>query len=153
MQDARSRPGSRRLWWLALAWALTAAAAMAVGVVAVSSVGASVRDRGPLGTQAPASAEQDEGTMQVDPSATRVRRTLSGEFGEFEVECRGVVAFGISTTTRAGWRTVSYEPGPDDDVDAVFARRNRSIELEVYCNQGRPTLADREVKSLPLDDD
>lgn len=151
MEELRTRPGSRRIWWLAAAWALTATVAVAVGVLAVSSVGASVRDRGPLGSQAPALAEQTEGQMQVDPEATRLRRTFSGEFGAFEVECRGVVAFGISTTTKAGWRTVSYEPGPDDDVDAVFARRSRSIELEIYCNSGRPAIADREIKSLPDD--
>lgn len=146
------RPRSRRAWWWGLAWALAAAAAMTVGVIAVSSVGASVRDRGPLGGQLPASAEQEEGRMVADPGATRVGRSIDGEYGSFEVECRGVAAYGVTTTTAPGWRTVSYEPGPDDDVDAVFSRGNRSIEGEVYCNGGRPTLADLEIKSLPDDD-
>ena len=30
--------------------------------------------------------------------------------------------------------------------------RDTSIEIEVYCNQGRPTVGDREVKTLPDDD-
>ena len=77
---------------------------------------------------------------------------IEDDFGTFVVECRGVVAYGIETRTRDGWRTVSYEPGPDDDVDAVFAKQGRSIEIEVYCNQGRPTLGDRESKTLPDDD-
>ncbi|MFN8193258.1 MAG: hypothetical protein U0R80_03150 [Nocardioidaceae bacterium] len=146
------RPGRPRWWW-PLAWLVAAATAVAVGIVAVSSVGASVRDRGPLGTRTPSAAEQDEGRMVVDPGATRVRRSIDDEFGRFDVECRGVVAFGITTSTRDGWRTVSFEPGPDDDVDAVFSKRGRSIELEVYCNRGEPTIGDREVKSLPADGD
>ena len=37
-------------------------------------------------------------------------------------------------------------------MDAVFANRGRSIEIEVYCNQGRPTVSDLERKTLPDDD-
>jgi hypothetical protein len=95
------------------------------------------------------SAEQAEGRSVPEPGATRIARTIEGPFGRFEVECRGVVAYGLSATTRGGWRTVSYEPGPDDDVDAVFAHSGRSIELEVYCNQGEPTIAEREFNTLP----
>ncbi len=43
---------------------------------------------------------------------------------------------------------MSFEPGPDDDVDAVFSQGRRSIELEVFCNQGRPTLAEQEEHEL-----
>jgi len=123
--------------------------AITIGMVAVSSVGASVRDRGPLGNEVRRSAEQIEGRGVPEPGATRIGRTVHGVFGRFEVECRGVVAYGLSTTNQNGWRTVSYEPGPDDDVDVVFARGSRSIELEVYCNQGRPTVAEREYHTLP----
>jgi hypothetical protein len=63
-----------------------------------------------------------------------------------------VVAYGIAADTAPGWRTVSFEPGPDDDVDAVFSNRSRSIELEVYCNRGEPTVGDREYKTIPDDD-
>ena len=146
--------GSEGRWWTrrmgyALAWVAAATVAVVVGVVAVTSVGASVRDRGPLGNEVQRSAEQLEGRSTPDPGAKTLSRTISGRFGEFEVECRGVVAYGLAATTMDGWRTVSYEPGPDDDVDAVFARNGRSIELEVYCNQGRPTIADLEHKTLP----
>jgi len=44
---------------------------------------------------------------------------------------------------------VSYEPGPDDDVDAVFANRGRSIELEVCCTRGEPTISEIERNTLP----
>jgi hypothetical protein len=131
-----------------VAWLLAAAVAVSVGVLAVTSVGASVRDRGPLGNQVQRT-EGVEGTATPRPGAERVRRTVEDEFGSFVVECRGAVAYGLSTTTAPGWRTVSYEPGPDDDVDAVFARRGDSIELEVYCDQGRPTISDLERKTLP----
>ncbi|MEP9364596.1 hypothetical protein ABLE68_16640 [Nocardioides sp. CN2-186] len=142
----------RRWIGFAAAWLVAAAVAVTVGVVAVSSVGASIRGRGPLGNEVLRSAEQVEGSSRPEPGATRVRRDISDEFGTFTVECRGVVAYGLGTDTRPGWRTVSYEPGPDDDVDAVFAKRSRSIELEVYCNRGRPTIGDREYKTLPDED-
>jgi hypothetical protein len=141
----------RRLAGYVLAWLVAAGVAVTVGVVAVSSVGASVRDRGPLGNVVP-DVDRTEGAGTPDPGSTPVRRTVEDEFGTFEVECRGVVAYGLQAVPAEGWRVVSYEEGPDDDVDAVFASGDRSIEVEVYCNQGRPTIGDREVKTLPADD-
>jgi hypothetical protein len=142
---------SRRWIGYAAAWLVAAVVAVTIGVLAVSSVGASVRDRGPLGNEVQR-VESIEGSATPRAGAERVRRTVEDDFGSFEVECRGAVAYGLSTTTRPGWRTVSYEPGPDDDVDAVFARNGDSIEVEVYCNQGRPTLSDLERKTLPDED-
>lgn len=142
-------PGNsrRRLLGYVAIWVVAALAAVAVGVIAVSSVGASVRDRGPLGNAVPSSGAT-EGAGAPQPSGPSIARTIRDEFGTFEVECRGVVAYGLGATTTNGWRTVSFERGPDDDVDAVFSRADRSIELEVYCNQGEPTIGDREVKTL-----
>lgn len=142
---------TRRILGYVLAWVVAAAAAVAVGVFAVTSVGASVRDRGPLGNDVP-DVDQTEGVSVPDPDASPAGRTVEDEFGTFEVECRGAVAYGVAAVPADGWRVVSYEQGPDDDVDAVFARGGRSIEVEVYCNQGRPTIGDREVKTLPDDD-
>ncbi len=93
--------------------------------------------------------ESIEGSATPRPDAERIRRSIVDEFGTFEVECRGVVVYGLSTDTAPGWRTVSYEPGPDDDVDAVFARAGDSIEVDVFCDQGRPTISDLERKTLP----
>jgi len=142
---------SRRILGYLLAWLGAAAVAVTIGVVAVSSVGASVRDRGPLGNDVPA-RDQTEGSSSADPGAAVVSRTVTDEFGTFEVECRGAVAYGLAAEPAPGWRVVSYEEGPDDDVDAVFASGRRSIEIEVYCNLGRPVIGDREVKTLPDDD-
>ena len=142
---------TRRVLGYVVAWLLAAGVAVSVGVVAVSSVGASVRDRGPLGNVVP-EPDAPEGGSTPDPDAAVVGRTVEDEFGTFEVECRGAVAFGLAARPAEGWRVVSYEQGPDDDVDAVFANGGRSIEVEVYCNQGRPVIGDREVKTLPDDD-
>lgn len=141
---------SRRILGYVLAWLGAAVVAVAVGVIAVNSVGASVRDRGPLGNDVPA-RDQLEGSSEADPDAKVVSRTVSDEFGTFEVECRGAVAYGVAVEPAPGWQVVSYEQGPDDDVDAVFASGRRSIEIEVYCNLGRPVIGDREVKTLPKD--
>jgi hypothetical protein len=150
-EPTERRHRRRRLAGYVLAWLVAAGIAITIGVVAVSSVGASVRDRGPLGNVVP-DVDQTEGASTPDPEATPVGRTVEDEFGTFEVECRGVVAYGLKAVPADGWRVVSYEEGPDDDVDAVFASGNRSIEVEVYCNQGKPTIGDREVKTLPEDD-
>ena len=138
----------RRVLYVLL-WLVAAGAAVAVGVLAVTSVGATLRDRGPIGSDVRDYAERAEGAYRPDPGATRVARVVSGPYGDFEVACRGAIAYGEGTSVRDGWRVVSYEEGPDDDVDAVFSRRGTSIEIEVYCNQGRPTISDREVKTLP----
>lgn len=149
--DTARRHRRRRIAGYVLAWLVAAAVAVTVGVVAVSTVGASVRDRGPLGNVVP-DDEETVTSRAPDPAAPRVRRTVEDEFGAFEVQCRGVLAYGLEARPADGWRVVSYEEGPDDDVDAVFASGERTIEIEVYCNQGRPTIGDREVKTLPDDD-
>ena len=46
---------------------------------------------------------------------------------------------------------VSFEGGPDDDVDAVFSNGRRSFDLEVFCNRGEPTVAEIEENTLPDD--
>ncbi|GAB3197189.1 hypothetical protein GCM10027062_08350 [Nocardioides hungaricus] len=142
----------RRRWiGYVAAWLVAAAAAVTAGVLAVTSVGASVRDRGPLGNEVQR-VESIGGSAKPLPGAARATRTIEDDFGTFEVECRGAVAYGLATRANPGWRTVSYEPGPDDDVGAVFARAGGSIEVDVYCNQGRPTVSDIERKTLSDDD-
>ena len=139
----------------ALAWVVAATLAVTIGIVAVTQVGASIRGRGPLGEgEMIRNAELAEGSASPDPGAERIRTVIEEEFGEFVVECRGAVAYGVEARPdrAAGWRTVSYEPGPDDDVDAVFANRARSIDLEVFCNRGEPTLSEIEFNTLPDDD-
>lgn len=140
----------------ALAWVLAAALAVTVGVIAVNGIGASIRDRGPTVNDAVREAqlnEEREGGASPDPDDARSRKDISDEFGVFVVECQGPIAIGVRTEPAAGWRTVSYETGPDDDVDAVFAKAAESIELEVFCNRGVPTIADLERKTLPEPDD
>lgn len=138
----------RRALRYALAWVLAATVAVGVGVLAVTSAGAGVRDRGPLGAGIP--LDELDTTPSADPQATRVSTDVEDEYGVFAVECRGAVAYGVAARpdTAAGWRVVSYERGPDDDVDAVFANGPRSIEVEVFCNRGRPTVSDREEHVL-----
>ena len=89
---------------------------------------------------------------EVDPGTPMRRDSVDGEFGVFRVGCRGVVSYGLDVDPAEGWRIVSYERGPDDDVDAVFSSRRRSIEVEVFCNQGEPTVSDFERNTLPDDD-
>jgi hypothetical protein len=136
---------------LLAAWLLAAVLTVSIGVVAVSTVGAAIRNRGPIGEEVVRSARNAEAPVTPDPKASAVRHTFRGEYGAFVVECRGLVAEGIAARPASGWRTVSHDPGPDDDVDVTFAAGRRSAELEVFCNRGRPTLA--ELERHLLDDD
>lgn len=143
----------RTLAWT-LGWLLAAAASVTVGVVVVTQLGESNRDRGPIGdNELIRQAELTEGAATPDPSAAVVRRSINEEFGSFVVECRGIYAYGLETLPdqAAGWRVVSFERGPDDDVDAVFAQARRSIDIEVFCNRGEPTIAEIERNELPDD--
>ena len=65
--------------------------------------------------------------------------------------CQGAFAIGrdVRPDEAGGWRTISFETGPDDDIDAVFAKRDRSIEIEVFCNLGEPTVGEVERTTLP----
>jgi hypothetical protein len=151
MSDERRVP---RAWGYAAGWLVAAALAVAVGVLAVTSLGASIRDRGPVVTEAVRDAQVDaEGELTPAADATAVRETFTDDFGSFAVECRDAVAYGLRVEPAAGWRTVSYDRGPDDDVDAVLARRAESVEIEVFCNRGRPAIGEVERNTLPEDDD
>ncbi len=152
MEELEQR-GHGRAAALAVGWLLAAGLAVAVGVVAVTTVGASMRGRGPLGNEFVREDVQAQ-TAEVDETLPLVERTFSEEFGELDVACRGLHALGLDARPDkpAGWRVVSYESGPDDDVDAVFANKQRSIEIEVYCNRGQPTISDLERNTLPDSD-
>ena len=140
----------RRLQYAA-AWLVAASLAVAVGIAAVSSVGASIEGRGPIG-QAVVRDIGRGAVPSVDPEARLYRDTVTDVFGEFRVGCRGVVAYGFGVDPAPSWRIVSFEEGPDDDVDAVFTQPGRSVEVEVYCNQGVPTVGDVERATF-IDED
>ena len=135
---------------LGAVWVAVALVAVTVGVVAVTRLGATLSDRGPLGNEA-VRGDLREGAATPAPDQPLVERTITEEFGEMDVACRGEFALGLDVRPdeEAGWRTVSYETGPDDDVDAVFAQRDRSIEIEVYCNLGQPVVGEVERNTLP----
>ena len=130
-------------------WAATTAVAVLVGVFAVSTVGATIRDRGPIGDDVMRDTVADSTSVPA-PRGPRVRDEIAGEWGAFDVECRDTWAYGVGVRPdkNAGWRIVSWEKGPDDDVDAVFSDGRHSVDLEVFCNQGRPTLAELERNTL-----
>ena len=130
-------------------WAATTAVAVLVGVLAVSTVGATIRDRGPIGDDVMRDTVADSTSVPA-PRGPRVRDEIAGEWGAFDVECRDTWAYGVGVRPdrEAGWRIVSWEKGPDDDVDAVFSDGQNSVDLEVFCNRGRPTLAELERNTL-----
>ncbi len=142
----------RRRFLLVGLWAATTAVAVVVGVLAVSTVGATIRDRGPVGDEVV--QDLSAPTSVPSPQGPAVGDEVSGEWGTFVVECRDTYAYGVAARPdrAAGWRVVSWEKGPDDDVDAVFSNGRNSVDLEVFCNRGRPALAEIERNTLGDDD-
>lgn len=124
-----------------------------MGVAAVSGLGDQIRDRGPLGNQdLIREADLDsEGQASPDADEPRIEKTFADDFGAFVVAFQGKYALGLAARPdrSAGWRTISYQPGPDDDIDAVLSNGRRSQELEVYCNLGRPVLSEVENNTIP----
>ena len=143
----------------ALAWLVAAALAVSVGLAAVNTVDEAARGRGPLGQEVQplrADALQPlDGTPSPDPDRRRVQEALTEEFGTFVVACQGPLAVGVSVRAnrQEGWQVLSFEPGPDEDVDALFTDGSRTAEIEVYCLQGRPTIDDIERSELTGPDD
>lgn len=147
----------RRPTLYALAWALAVVVAVGVGLAAVATVGDAIRGRGPLGgevVRSGAGVEESPPQDRPDPNSSVVTRELTYEWGTFTVACQGAYAFGrdaVADTSR-GWGLVRFEPGPDDDVDAVFSSTTRRVEVEVFCSRGRPTVSEIERDNLTGDD-
>jgi hypothetical protein len=132
----------------ALTWLVAVTVATGVALAAVQAVGDAALDRGPLGPAVQPIEETELGAIPTDgPDAwPKVTKVMRGQYGAFVVSCLGPYAVGENVTAEDedGWQAISFEPGPDDDVDAVFAKDTLSLEVEVYCNQGSPTIADIE---------
>ena len=136
----------------AVLWVAAAVLSVAVGILAVEVAGAGLRDRGPVGSSELV-GRADPSNLTPDPEDHTFADTIVGTYGEFDVECQGVVIRGFEPRPAAGWRTVTFETGPDDDVDATFESAESIIEVEIYCNGGRPTVAEEELGTRPEVDD
>lgn len=136
---------------LGIAWLVATAAAVALGVLAVTTAGASLLGRGPLGDDVDPAPVTVSRTPSPSAGAPVVSDAITGEWGRFDVECRDTFAYGVAVEPATGWRVISWEKGPDDDVDAVFSDGANSVDLEVFCNRGRPTLAEIERNTLGED--
>jgi hypothetical protein len=126
-------------------WLAAVVLATGLGLLAVSVVGDAARGRGPLGdvvTGPGGPASTMATSTPVDDGRESVREHLTDDYGTFTVSCRGPWATGMAATPGQGWRVVRFEPGPDDDVEAVFASEAELVEVEVFCNRGRPTVAE-----------
>jgi hypothetical protein len=115
-----------------------------IGLFAVGTVGDAARGNGPLGA---AVIRVDAPLLPTvpatpPPGVTEVREDLVHDFGTFTVACHGAYAVGVSASPAPGWQAVRFEPGPDDDVEVVFASDTELVELEAFCNRGRPEVAE-----------
>lgn len=118
---------------LGLLWVTAAAAATGVGFGAIHLVGDVISHERPLGPAFGGTTAPTAG-----PTTAPVRRTLPGPAATLVVECTGRVAVLQTVTPAPGWRLVSSEPGPDEDIDVLLTRQQERVAVEVYCNEGVP---------------
>ena len=135
-------------------WLGAVAVATGIALAAVGAVGDAARGRGPIGAEVTPLQDSDPAPEEIPSDLPGRTRDIQGEYGTFRVSCEGPYAAGlrVEANKAAGWSVLSYEQGPDDDVDAVFTRPGRSVEVEVYCNQGVPTVGDVERATF-IDED
>lgn len=139
----------RALLYLGI-WLGAVAVATGIALAAIGAVGDAARGRGPIGAEVTPLQDSDPDPEEIPSDLPGRTRDIKGEYGTFRVSCEGPYAAGIRVEANkaAGWSVLSYEKGPDDDVDAVFSDGRSSVDLEVFCNQGRPTLAELERNTL-----
>ena len=143
----------RALLYLGI-WLGAVAVATGIALAAIGAVGDAARGRGPIGAEVTPLQDSDPDPVEIPSDLPGRTRDIKGEYGTFRVSCEGPYAAGIRVEANkaAGWSVLSYEKGPDDDVDAVFTQPGRSVEVEVYCNQGVPTVGDVERATF-IDED
>ena len=143
----------RALLYLGI-WLGAVAVATGIALAAIGAVGDAARGRGPIGAEVTPLQDSDPDPEEIPSDLPGRTRDIKGEYGTFRVSCEGPYAAGIRVEVNkaAGWSVLSYEKGPDDDVDAVFTQPGRSVEVEVYCNQGVPTVGDVERATF-IDED
>lgn len=145
---------SRTVLLYAAGWLAAVIVATTVGLIVVRTVGDTVAGDGPVGeeissaerTAAPAAGGSTDGATEgaTTGGPEAVTEAIEDDFGSFTVVCRGAYAEGVTATAATGWNVLSYEPGPDDDVDASFSNGRELVELEVFCNGGQPEVAELE---------
>ena len=143
----------RALLYLGI-WLGAVAVATGIALAAIGAVGDAARGRGPIGAEVTPLQDSDPDPEEIPSDLPGRTRDIKGEYGTFRVSCEGPYAAGIRVEANkaAGWSVLSYEKGPDDDGDAVFTQPGRSVEVEVYCNQGVPTVGDVERATF-IDED
>jgi hypothetical protein len=145
-------PHVRRRAGFALGWLVAVSLAVGVGLVVVTTLGDSLRGRGAIGDGVASTdliGGQPPSSTDLAEQGPAVRHAFSGAFGKLVVKCRGPYASVVGATAAGGWTVLSYEAQRDDDVDAVFGRHGETVEVEVFCNEGRPTLAELERNTIP----
>lgn len=134
-------------------WLTALLVAVGLGLLAVGMVGDAVRGSGPLGAEVIRVDPPSQPSVPASPppGTSDVRADLTDDFGTFTVACQGPLAAGVDAFAKPGWRVVRFEPGPDDDVEAVFASDLELVEIEAFCNRGRPEVAELDRSQVNRD--
>ncbi|HET8971540.1 MAG TPA: hypothetical protein VFN19_10795 [Candidatus Nanopelagicales bacterium] len=135
----------KRTPFYVLGWIVAVVVATVVGLLAVRTVGDTVRAGRPLGQEFDQAVQAAASpSSSPDPAARVVTAKLKGEYGTFTVSCQGPFARGVAVTAAPEWRVVKFDRGPEPDVDAEFVSASERLEVEVFCNAGTPQVAEIE---------
>jgi len=128
----------------ALAWSAGAAAAIAVGVLALSLIGSSLTDRrlpptalrlDPTGSVSPPSS-----APTVTPTPTVVERMLTAASGSVVARCVNGLAYLVSWSPAQGYRAEDVHRGPAQTARLEFESRTSSYVLRISCVSGTPQI-------------
>jgi hypothetical protein len=165
-------PTARRIAISALAWTAGATAAVAVSLLALSSINADTASGPPqqltpdslneavpapsaaappstdAASPAPSAgtspARPTGGAARPTPSADSMQRQLSSSGGTVVARCTGASAYLVSWSPAQGFRAAHVDRGPAPEVRVIFRSTSSrtAIDAEIRCVAGIPTLDD-----------
>jgi hypothetical protein len=133
----------------ALAWVVGATASVAVGLLALSLVGADLTGAGDppivadpvkdIAGSPPPSAGPT--TPAVSPTGTQGSARLNSTGGYVLAQCRSGDAYLVYWSPAPGYRVRDVERGPRDDARVRFEGADHDVEMRVTCAGGQPQAA------------
>ena len=142
------RAAFRAVLAAALAWSVGAAAVVALGVVGISLIGATMSDRAapsrgptsgkPAGPDRQASGAISSPTTLGPHSPTAAKRLIISPGGTVRARCSGEAASLASVSPAPGYRAIAVNGGPAPEATVTFQSGQDRVEVVVRCLSGVP---------------
>jgi|SRR5262245_11230537 len=151
------RAAIRTLSAAVLAWGIGAVAAVVLGVVSVSLIGATLPDKAapsqsPAQQSAGSDDEEDEAisspTAEASPTSPTSdnpspptsdrERLVASPGGTVLARCSAAGAYLVSLRPAPGYRVTRVDPGPAPDATVTFESGQGQVDMVVQCLSGVP---------------